>query len=178
MSFQTLNPFRSQFTFPVKTESFVYDSKEYRGLVDLAFSLYDNRAFTHCKVKLTATTLATFSIGVLELAEKGYKLDSNERSTSAGNGSYGLNFLKPASMVTEDKEFISKMVQDAYLAAVEVNANTLKAKLKSDLLADEQRKENEKVAAQKAKKEAEAERKAEVEYEQLLAQFEASQEAN
>lgn len=176
MSFQTLNPFRAQFTFPVKTESFVYDSKEYRNLADLAFSLYENKAFTHCKVKLTATTLATFSMGVLELAEQGYKLDSNERSTSAGNGSYGLNFLKPASMVAEDKEFISNMVQDAYLAAVEVNANNLKAKLKANVLAEDQRKEQEKAATQKAKKEFEAERKAEIEYEELLKQFEESGE--
>lgn len=176
MSFQTLNPFRAQFTFPVKTESFVFDSKEYRSLVDLAFSLYENKAFTHCKVKLSATTLTTFSMGVLELAEKGYKLDPNERSTSSGGGSYGLSFLKPASLVAEDKEFISQMVQDAYLAAVEVNAKNLKAKLKSDLLAEEQRKENEKVAAQKAKVEAAAEKKAELEYEELLKQFEGSQE--
>lgn len=176
MSYQTLNPFRGQFTFPVKTESFVYDSKEYRSLVDLAFSLYNNRAFTHCKVKLTATTLTTFSLGVLELAEKGYKLDSNERSTSAGNGSYGLNFLKPASMVAEDKKFIEQMIQDAYLAAVEVNANALKAKLKADVLAEEQRKESEKVAAQNSKKEFEAERKAEIEYEALLKQFEEAEQ--
>ncbi|MDC7829802.1 MULTISPECIES: hypothetical protein [Pseudomonas] len=176
MSYQTLNPFKAQFTFPVKTESFSYDSKEYRNLVDLAFSLYENKAFTHCKVKLTATTLATFSMGVLELAEKGYKLDANERSTSAGNGSYGLNFLKPASMVAEDKEFISKMVQDAYLAEVEVNANILKAKLKANVLAEEKQKENEKALAQQAKVEAAATKRAEIEYEQLLKQFEEAEQ--
>ncbi|KXJ31603.1 hypothetical protein [Pseudomonas sp. HUK17] len=172
MSYQTLNSFRSQFTFPIKTESFKYDSKECRQLMDTAIAVYSNPAFAHSKVKLHATTLNTFSQGVLHLASEGYTLLDTERSTSSGNGSYGINFLKPASLQGDDKRFIEQMIQDAYVAAVEVNAKALQQKLKADLLADEAAKEAEKVHAQRAKKDAEAQKKAVEQYEQMLKNLE------
>ncbi|WP_273806974.1 MULTISPECIES: hypothetical protein [unclassified Pseudomonas] len=168
MSFQTLNAFRSQFTFPVKTESFKYDAKECRQLMDAAIALYSNPAFTHCKVKLQATTLNTFSKGVLHLASEGYSILDTERSTSSGNGSYGISFLKPASLQSEDKKWIEEMIQDAYINAVEMNTKALQLKLKADLLADEAAREAEKVQAQRAKKDAEAQKKAIEQYEQML----------
>lgn len=175
--YQTLDSFKAQFSFNFTTEAIAYSQKEFESLINQALNLYTNPALSYCRVRLHATTLGTFGAGVLELGKEGYTLEENERGSSSA-GSYGLFFTKPASLQTDDREFIKKLILDNYLSKIEQNQKTLKAKLKSDLLADERRKENEKVAAQQAKKEAEAERKAEVEYEQLLAQFEASQEVN
>ena len=172
MSYQTLNSFRSQFTFPVKTESFKYDSKECRNLMDSAIALYSNPAFTHSKVKLHATTLNTFSQGVLHLASEGYTLLDTERSTSSGNGSYGISFLKPSALQNEERQWIEKLVQDNYLNAVEANAKALQQKIKADLLAEEEAKEAEKVHAQRAKKDADAQKKAIQQYEQMLKDLE------
>lgn len=175
MSYQTLDSFKAQFSFNFTTEAIAYSQKEFESILNQALSLYANPALSYCRVRLHATTLGTFAAGVLALGKEGYTLEENERGTSSA-GSYGLFFTKPASYQTDDKEWIKNLIQDSYLSKIEQNQKTLKAKLKSDLLAEEQRKENEKVAAQKAKKESEAEKKAELEYEQLLAQFEASQE--
>jgi len=175
MSYQTLDSFKAQFSFTFTTEAIAYSQKEFDSLINQALSLYANPALSYCRVRLHATTLGTFAAGVLTLGKQGYTLEENERGSSSA-GSYGLFFTKPASLQTDDKEFTKKLILDNYLSKIEQNQKTLKAKLKQDLLAEEQRKESEKLAAQKAKKDAETERKAEMEYEQLLKQFKESQE--
>lgn len=177
MSFQALDSFKSVFTFNFPTAAIQFNSKEFQALLTNAYELYDSAARSYKKVQLRGNTLTEFSCGVIELAKDGFTVQADERSVASGGGSYALNFVKPSSLQASDREWIKDLIQDSYLSKIEANQKALKAQLKANVLAEDKQKESEKLAAQRAKLEAAAEKKAEVEYEALLAQFEASQEA-
>lgn len=167
-TFTTNDGFKRDFTFRIATESLKYDQGEFQALVADANKTYDLDICNHKKVLVSAPTLAMFAKAACELAAEGYSVLESERAHSSSLGHYAVKFVKPSALQAEDRQWIKDQIQELYLARIDANVSSYKAKLKADLLAEEKAKEAVKQAEAEAKKQAKLQQEADKKFEQLL----------
>lgn len=167
INYTTRDQFKADYSFPLKTESYKFNSAELKTLVDRAYDLYSQPGLNYNKIFVSAGHFESAVNAVIELSKDGFTYPEKRKPLHSGPN-YAFYLEKPQTLQNGDKEFIKEMVMANYITAVEQNEKVYKAKLKQELIDAERQKEADKAAKQAADKDAKLVDQAEKAFQQIL----------
>lgn len=168
-NYTTRDQFKADYSFPLKTESYKFNSAELKTLIDQAYDLYSQPGLNYNKIFVSAGHFEFAVNAVIELSKDGFTYPEKRKPLHSGPN-YAFYLEKPLTLQNEDKEFIKDMVMANYIAAVEQNEKAYKVRLKQQMINEAQAAEAKKLAEAEAKKQAKFEQEAEKAFQQVLEQ--------
>lgn len=142
-TYTIIDNFKNNFKFSVKTESLAFNQTELESLQKKAIDYYHN---TFNSVVVSAITTTHFALAIIELHGLGYKVLPKAPSLSSNK----IMLRKSVNLLKQQEAEIRNIVTASYEKAVQTNIAAAKARITSELIANNKAKEMEAIAEQKA----------------------------